>query len=70
MPKGKKDDRFNHEKFEHRAVGAEKVSGGEVEEEESVQGQADRDVVDDGHIQIPAGHTVAKEREPAKQTLC
>lgn len=56
LPKREKDDRFNHEKFEHRAVGAEQISGGEVEEEESVQGQADGDVVDDGHVQISAGH--------------
>lgn len=64
LPKGKKDDGFNHEKFEHRAVGAEQVSGGKVEEEESVQGEADWDVVDDGHVQISAGHTVIKESEP------
>lgn len=69
MPKGKKDDWFNHEKFEHGAVGAEQVSGGEVEEEESVQGQADWDIVDDGHVQIPTGHTVTKESEPGNQTL-
>lgn len=63
LPKGKEDDRFNHEKFEHRAVRAEQVSGGEVEEEERVQGQADWDIVDDGHIQISTGHTVTEERE-------
>lgn len=68
MPKGKKDHRFNHEKFEHRAVRAEQVSGGKVEEEKSVQGQADGDIVDDGHVEIPAGHTVTKQGEPGHQT--
>lgn len=52
LPEGEEDDRLDHEELEHGAVGDEQVAGGEVEEEESVEGQADRDVVDDGHVQV------------------
>lgn len=41
MPEGQEDDRLNCEKFEHWFVRPEQVTGGEVEEEESVQSQAD-----------------------------
>ena len=45
MPEGKKDDRLDHEELEDRAVRAEQLPGGKVEEEEGVEGQADGDVV-------------------------
>lgn len=55
MPEGKKDDRLDHEELEDRAVRAEQLPGGKVEEEEGVEGQADGDVVDDGHVEVAAG---------------
>lgn len=57
LPEGEEDDRFDHEELEQGAVGVEQVPGGEVEEEEGVERQADWDVVDDGHIQVPTVHT-------------
>lgn len=61
MPEGEEDDRFDHEELEHGPVGTEEVSGGKVEQEEGVEGQADGDVVDDSHIQITASDTVGSE---------
>lgn len=55
MPEGKKDDRLDHEELEDGAVRAEQLSGGKVEEEEGIEGQADGDVVDDGHVEVAAG---------------
>lgn len=57
LPEGEKNDGLDHEELEDGAVGAEQVPGGKVEEEEGVEGQADRDVVDDGHVEVAAGHT-------------
>lgn len=56
LPEGEKDDGFDHEELEHGPVGAEQVSSGEVEQEESVERQADGDVVNDGHIEVTAGN--------------
>lgn len=61
LPEGEEDDRLDHEELEHRAVRAEQLPGGEVKEEEGVEGQANRDVVDDGHVQVTAGNTVERE---------
>lgn len=58
LPEGEEDDRFDHKELEHGPVGAEEVSGGKVEQEEGVEGQADGDVVDDSHIQVTASDTV------------
>lgn len=58
LPEREKDDGLDHEELEDRAVGTEQLPGGEVEEEEGVKGQADGDVVDDSHIEVPTGDTV------------
>lgn len=55
LPKGKKDDRLDHEELEDGAIRAEQLPGGKVEEEEGIEGQADGDVVDDGHVEVAAG---------------
>lgn len=57
LPEGEEDDRLDHEKLEHGAVRAQQLPGGEVEQEEGVQRQADGDIVDDGHVQVTAGNT-------------
>lgn len=58
LPEGKEDNRFHHEELQHGPVGTEEVSGGKVKQKEGVEGQADRDVVDDGHVQVTAGDAV------------
>lgn len=60
LPEGEEDDGLDHEELEDGAVGAEQLPCGEVEEEESVKSQADGDVVDDGHIEVPTGDTVGQ----------
>lgn len=63
LPEGEEDDRLHHQELEHGAVGAEQLTGGEVKEEEGVQGQADGDVVDDAHVQVPAGNAEEEETQ-------
>lgn len=63
LPEGEENDRLDHQELEHGAVGAEQLSGGEVKEEECVQRQANRDIVDDGHVQVTAGNTGEEETE-------
>lgn len=68
LPEGQKDDRLDHEELEHRAVGAEQLPSGEVEEEERVQSQAHRDVVDDRHVEVSACHAGReRDRETERQ---
>lgn len=57
LPEGEEDDRLDHKKLEDGAIGTEELPCGEVEEEESVERQADRDVVDDGDVEVAAGDT-------------
>lgn len=56
LPEGEKDDRLDHEELEHGVVGDEQLTRGKVEEEESVERQTDRYVVDNGHVQVAASH--------------
>ena len=63
LPEGEEDDGLDHEELEHGAVGAEQLAGGEEEEEEGVQRQADRDVVHDAHVQVAAGNTRGREAQ-------
>lgn len=62
MPEGQEDDGFNCEKFEHRFVRPEQVAGGKVKEEESVEGQADGDVVDDCDVKVSSIRTAQEEK--------
>lgn len=62
LPEGEEDDRLDHEELEDGAVGAEQFASGKVEEEEGVEGQADRDVVDDGHVEVAAGDAARTEQ--------
>lgn len=67
LPEGEEHHRFDHQELQHGAVGAEQLAGGEVEEEEGVQRQANRDVVDDGHVQVTAGNAEEEETEKGRQ---
>ncbi len=58
MPEGEEDDGFNGEEFEHRLKRSQKVTGGEVEEEEGIESQTDRDVVDDGDVKVTSHYTI------------
>lgn len=69
MPEGEEDDRLDHEELEDGAVGAEQLAGGEVEEEEGVEGQADGDVVDDGHVQVAATHAAGRRTDMLARPL-
>lgn len=57
LPEGQEDDRLHHEELEDWAIGTEQLTCGKVEKEEGIQRQADRDVVDDRHIEVAAGYT-------------
>lgn len=61
LPEGQEDDRLHHEEFEDWAIGTEQLTCGEVEKEEGIQCQADRDVIDDRHVEVATGYT-AKRR--------
>lgn len=63
LPEREEDDRLDHQELEHGAVRAEQLPGGEVKEEEGIERQANRDVVDDGHVQVTAGNTVERESQ-------
>lgn len=56
LPEGQEDDGFNCEEFEHRFVRPEQVTCCEEEEEKSVEGQTDREVVDDCDVQVSSIH--------------
>lgn len=67
LPEGEEDDRLDHKELEHGAVGDQQLTGGKVEEEEGIEGQADRDIVDDGHVEVATGHTAdGRERGTSK----
>lgn len=50
LPEREEDDGLDHEELEHGAVRAEQLPCGEVKEEQGVQWQADREVVDDADV--------------------
>jgi len=52
LPERQEDDRLDREELDHRSKGPKKIVGGEVEEEESVQGDGDAHVVDEGGVQV------------------
>lgn len=57
LPEGEKDDWLDHEELEHWVIRDEQLTCGKVEEEESVEGQTHRDVVDNCDIQVATSHT-------------
>lgn len=63
LPEGQEDDRLDGEELEHRLVRPQQVAGGEEEEEEGVEGQADREVVDDGDVQVSSVDAAQGKKE-------
>ena len=52
MPEAQKDDRFDDGEFENRIIGREQIFGGKEEEEESVEGYRDTNIVDEGSVEV------------------
>jgi len=52
LPEGQEDHRLYCEELQDRVIGSQEVFGGKVEEEKSVEGKRDADVVDDADIDI------------------
>lgn len=52
LPEGEENNRFHRAELEHRIERRQQVPGGEIEQVQSVQGQWNRDVVDDGDVDI------------------
>lgn len=69
LPEGEKDDWLDHEEFEHGVVRDKQFTCRKVEEEESVEGQADGNVVDNGHIQVATSHTRGERDTEEKNVL-
>ena len=63
LPEWEEDDGLDGEELEYRVVGLEEVPCGKVEEEEAVEGQWHRDVVDDGDVEVATLRTVGEEGE-------
>lgn len=58
LPEREEDDGFDGEEFEDRFKRSQKVTGCEVEEEEGIESQTDRDVVDDGDVKVTSRYTI------------
>lgn len=61
LPEGQEDDGLDGEEFEHRLVRPEQVTGCKEEEEESVESQADGEVVDDGDVKVSSIYAAQKQ---------
>lgn len=63
LPEGEEDDGLDSDELEDWLKRAQQVHGGKVEEEKGIKGQADREVVDDGDVEVSTVDTVGRERE-------
>lgn len=54
LPEGEEDDGFDGEELEYWLEWSQEVPGSEVEKEQSVESQANRGVVHEGHVQVAA----------------
>lgn len=61
LPEGEEDDGFDGQELEHRFKGPQEVTGGRVEEEQSVESQTHRDVVDDGNVEVASVHAIEQD---------
>lgn len=68
LPEGEEDDGLDHQELEHGAVRAEQGPSGEIEEEQGVEGQADWDVVDDGHVQVSTGDAAVRQQDRVSES--
>lgn len=63
LPEGEEDDGLDCDELEDWLKWAQQVHGGKVEEEKGIKGKADREVVDDGDVEVSTVDTVGTERE-------
>lgn len=70
LPEGEEDDSLDGDELEDRLKWAQQIHGGKVEEEKGIKGQADREVVDDGDVEVSTVDTVGGERERAAALGC
>lgn len=63
LPEGEEDDSLDGDELEDWLERTQQIHGGEVEEEKGIKGQADREVVDDGDVEVSTVDTVGRERE-------
>ena len=69
MPEGQEDDRLDDAELEDRVVWAEQLLGSRVEENESIQGQSDGDVVDYRDVQVASSRSATKNNM-LQRTTC
>lgn len=65
LPEGEEDYCLYGDELEDWLKRAQQVHGGEVEEEEGIKRQADREVVDDGDVEVSALDAAGGERAAA-----
>lgn len=70
LPEGEEDDSLDGDELEDRLKWAQQVHGGKVEEEKGVKGQADREVVDDGDVEVSTVDAVGRKRERERESCC
>ena len=64
LPEREEDDGLDGEEFEDGLKGLQQLPGGRVEEEQGVQRQADRGVVDEGDVQVAAADAAGQDGTP------
>ena len=64
LPEREEDDGLDGEELEDGLKGLQQLPGGRVEEEQGVERQADRGVVDEGDVQVAAADAAGQDRSP------
>ena len=64
LPEREEDDGLDGEELEDGLKGLQQLPGGGVEEEQGVERQADRGVVDEGDVQVAAADAAGQDRSP------
>lgn len=65
LPEGEENYCLDSDELEYWLKRAQQVHGGEVEEEEGIERQAHREVVNDGDVEVAALDTAGEERAAA-----
>lgn len=71
MPEGQENDWFDSEELPDGIIWTQQFPGGEIEQEQCVEGQTDGHIVDQGDIQEPRGRpkTISLSTEDPHMTL-
>ena len=65
LPEREEDDGLDGEELEDGLEGLQQLSGGGVEQEQGVERQADRRVVDEGDVQVAAADAAGQGGSPS-----